>query len=172
LAVVWLTLGACAQEKVAPSKCDWYDGPTLIEMLDNLKVGGRNPDAALRIPVLDKYTDRGVVRLWRNPLFVLWILGFHLLFSVQIAMGKVESGTVRNGMSIRVMPLNARGKVEKVFINDVEVLSAAPGENIKVKLKGVPEDYVQKGCDARWFCRVPLSPLMCRLCCVVVCAGS
>jgi peptide chain release factor subunit 3 len=49
------------QEKVSPAKCDWYDGPTLIEMLDNLKVGGRNPDASLRIPVLDKYTDRGVV---------------------------------------------------------------------------------------------------------------
>lgn len=60
-------------------------------------------------------------------------------------MGKVESGTVRNGINVRVMPLNACGKIEKVYINDVEVLSAAPGENIKVKLKGIPEDYVQKG---------------------------
>jgi len=114
--------GANILEPVARAKCGWYEGPTLLQMLDGLKVGGRNPDAPLRIPVLDKYSDRGT-----------------------IAMGKVESGTVKIGQSIRVMPGNARGKVERVYINDVEVGSALPGENIKLKLKGVPEDYVSKG---------------------------
>ena len=48
----------------------------------------------------------------------------------QIVMGKVESGTVRNGMYVRVMPGNIRGQVVQVYINDVEVLQALPGENI------------------------------------------
>jgi hypothetical protein len=46
---------------------------------------------------------------------------------VQIAMGKVEAGTLRVGANVRVMPGNTRGKVEKVFVNDIEVLQALPG---------------------------------------------
>ncbi len=61
-------------------------------------------------------------------------------------MGKVESGTVRVGMNIRVMPVNVRGRVDKIYVNEVEVLQALPGENIKLKLKGVAEADLHKGC--------------------------
>jgi translation elongation factor EF-1alpha len=66
-------------------------------------------------------------------------------------MGKVESGTVRVGMGIRVMPVNVRGKVDKIYVNEVEVLQALPGENIKLKVKGITEADVHKGCVV-WFC--------------------
>ncbi len=46
------------------------------------RVGGRDPAGPLRIPVLDKYSDRGL-----------------------IVMGKVESGTAREGSKIAVLPL-------------------------------------------------------------------
>ena len=42
-------------------------------------------------------------------------------------MGKVEAGTLRVGATVRVMPGNTRGQVEKVFIDDVEVMEAPPG---------------------------------------------
>ena len=60
-------------------------------------------------------------------------------------MGKVESGTVRGGTPVRIFPANVRSRVEKVYVNDVEVVQALPGENIKLKLKNVSEDYLHKG---------------------------
>lgn len=44
-------------KKVAP----WYNGPTLIEAINNLPVEKRNKDGAIRIPVLDKMKDNGMV---------------------------------------------------------------------------------------------------------------
>ena len=36
-----------------------------------MKIGGRNPNGPLRIPVLDKYSDRGTVRVVTNHLLVM-----------------------------------------------------------------------------------------------------
>jgi peptide chain release factor subunit 3 len=52
----------CEQEPISKAVCPWYDGKPLIQTLDELVIGGRNPDAPLRIPVLDKFVDRGTVR--------------------------------------------------------------------------------------------------------------
>ena len=49
------------QDSSANAKFPWYTGKPLITVLDELVIGGRNPDAPLRIPVLDKFTDRGTV---------------------------------------------------------------------------------------------------------------
>lgn len=39
--------------------CPWYKGPSLFQILDGLDVGGRDASAPLRLPVLEKYNDRG-----------------------------------------------------------------------------------------------------------------
>ena len=41
--------------------CPWYKGPTLFEILDHMEIGGRDPNAPLRLPVLDKFNDRGCI---------------------------------------------------------------------------------------------------------------
>ena len=64
--------GANIVDKVTPDKCTWYDGPSLVNLLDNIKIGGRNPDGPLRIPVLDKYTDRGTVRGACGCVWSMW----------------------------------------------------------------------------------------------------
>jgi len=63
--------------------CNWYNGPNLMEILDEMPVPPREATGTLRIPVLDKMRERGVV-----------------------AFGKVESGTVNLGDRIVVMPSN------------------------------------------------------------------
>ena len=60
------------KEPVKSNVCNWYNGPTFIDIIDNLELPPRDPDGPLRIPVLDKMRDRGVVMF-----------------------GKIESGTVR-----------------------------------------------------------------------------
>lgn len=68
-------------EPVEKSICSWYDGPTMIDILDKLPIEERNPNGPLRVPVLDKMKDQGMV-----------------------AHGKVESGTVRLGDKVALAP--------------------------------------------------------------------
>ena len=121
------------QKPVAASTCPWWEGlyqsgehntaePTLISCLDALHIDGRDSTALLRIPVLDRYHDRGT-----------------------IALGKVESGSVRVGQKVTVMPMKTQFEVQGITINDLPVRSAKPGENVKVKLGGAGVEDVQKG---------------------------
>jgi len=116
--------GANVKDEVDPSVCDWwkpsYTGgenntakSTLIGLLDSLEIEGRDASAPLRIPILDRYTDRGT-----------------------IAMGKVESGTVRPGMKVTLMPTRNTYKIDAVWANEVPVAAARPGENVLLKLGG------------------------------------
>ncbi|GAB5033106.1 elongation factor tu [Nannochloropsis oceanica] len=121
------------QKPVAASTCPWWEGlyvagehntaePTLISCLDALCIEGREPSAPLRIPVLDRYQDRGT-----------------------ISLGKVESGSVKVGQKVLVMPTKNTYEVQSILINDLPVRSAKPGENVKVKLGGAAVEDVQKG---------------------------
>jgi peptide chain release factor subunit 3 len=47
-------------QSVDPSRCSWYKGPTLMNILDELPVEKRDATGFLRIPVLDKQKDQGV----------------------------------------------------------------------------------------------------------------
>ena len=64
---------------------------------------GRDPLAPVRIPVLDRYTDRGT-----------------------IAMGKVESGTIRSGTKVNVMPTCQGYEVDGVWKEELRASSSAP----------------------------------------------
>ena len=125
--------GANVKDEVDPKVCPWWKGcyekgenntdkSTLMGLLDSLELKGRDPDAPVRIPVLDRYSDRGT-----------------------IAMGKVESGTIRPGMKVTVMPTRQKYKVDGLWQEETPLSSARPGENILVKLNGAGMDDVQKG---------------------------
>lgn len=117
-------MGDNVKDEVNPKACSWWkksytkaenntDKPTLLSLLDSLVIKDRDATAPLRIPVLDRYIDRGT-----------------------IAMGKVESGTVRPGMKVTLMPTRNEYKVDAVWVNELPVGAARPGENILVKLAG------------------------------------
>lgn len=40
--------------------CPWYKGPTLLQLFDEIPVLGRDPHGPLRLPILERYMDRGV----------------------------------------------------------------------------------------------------------------
>ncbi|CAB9496373.1 Elongation factor 1-alpha (Fragment) [Seminavis robusta] len=125
--------GANVKDEVDPSVCPWWKKsytngdnntsiPTLISLLDSLEIKGRDPAAPLRIPVIERYTDRGT-----------------------IAMGKVESGIIRVGMKVTLMPTRNTYKVGGVWANEDPVAGARPGENVLVKLDGAGVEDVRKG---------------------------
>jgi peptide chain release factor subunit 3 len=125
--------GANVKDEVSSSECSWWKDcwtnnenntsePTLLALLDTLTIKGRDPNAPLRIPVLDRYSDRGT-----------------------IAMGKVESGTIKPGMKIIMMPTRNKYKVDEVWANEDSVNQAQPGENVMIKLSGAKLEDVRKG---------------------------
>lgn len=75
--------GENIKEPINKNVCNWYSGAPLLEVLDNLEIPPRDPNGPLRIPVLDKMRDRGIV-----------------------IFGKVESGTVNLGDKLSIMPSN------------------------------------------------------------------
>ncbi|KAF0756737.1 hypothetical protein AaE_004510 [Aphanomyces astaci] len=97
--------------KVDPSKAPWYEGESLIDFLDTMTIPGRNPAGPLRVPVLDRYQERGT-----------------------IVLGKVESGVLTTGAKIVLKPTSLRTTVAQVYINDKPVRTAKPGENVTMRL--------------------------------------
>lgn len=113
--------GDNVKDKLAVKAASWYDGPHLIDFLDNIDIPGRNRDGPLRVPILDRYQERGT-----------------------ISMGKVESGLLKTGSKMLIMPTNMPVTVQQVYINDDPVKTAKPGENVKIKLS-CGMDEVMKG---------------------------
>ena len=80
------------KNKVSNTTCNWYNGPTLVETIDNLGLPARDANEPIRIPVLDKMKERGVV-----------------------VFGKIEQGTVTQGDKLTLMPSNLVSQVQMIF---------------------------------------------------------
>ena len=109
--------------------CKWYNGPSLCEVLDSIPLENGDPNGPIRIPILDKMRDRGV-----------------MLF------GKVESGTVHMGSKVTLMPNNIQCTVGNVYDGEMEAVKyAKPGENVMLRMLQIEDDdLVNKGdvmCD-------------------------
>ena len=104
-------------------KLSWYDGPSLLGYLDDLPSFERgDPNAPLRIPVMDGFKDMG-----------------------SFAMGKIEQGSLRVGETLLIMPDKVKTEVQQIFCDEVESTFAGPGENVRLKLRSVEEDQLQNG---------------------------
>lgn len=117
--------GANLLEPVDPSICPWYKGTTLLGALDDLEeIPRRNADP-LRIPVLDKYRDRGHT----------------------VIIGKVESGTIRKRHQLRIAPGFDKFGISILENDDGEVSKLKGGENIKILVKSsqIAEEEIQPG---------------------------
>ncbi|XP_014288587.1 eukaryotic peptide chain release factor GTP-binding subunit ERF3A isoform X2 [Halyomorpha halys] len=119
--------GLGLKDALDPKTCPWYRGEPFITFIDNLPSLNRKMDGPFLMPVVEKYKDMGTV-----------------------VMGKVESGEMKKGQSLIIMPNRTPVVVDQLWSDDEEVTSVGPGENIKAKLKGVEEEDVSPGfvlCD-------------------------
>merc|ERR1712241_1441188 len=118
--------GAGLMEPVG-ANAPWYTEQPFIPYLDGLPAMKRNIGGPFMMPIVDKYSDMGTV-----------------------VIGKVESGECEKGQTLAIYPNRTEVKVDQMWSDDIEVTKVTGGENIKVKIKGVEEDQVQKGfvlCD-------------------------
>ncbi|XP_057951410.1 uncharacterized protein LOC131146101 isoform X2 [Malania oleifera] len=115
-------IGTNMKIRVDKSICKWWNGPCLFEALDAVEVPLRDPKGPFRLPIIDKFKDMGTV-----------------------IMGKVESGSVREGDTMLVMPNKAQVKVVAVYCDENKVKRAGPGENLRVRLSGVEDEDILCG---------------------------
>ncbi|KAF7123194.1 hypothetical protein RHSIM_Rhsim12G0140200 [Rhododendron simsii] len=115
-------VGSNMKTRVDKSICPWWNGSCLLEALDAVEVPQRDPKGPLRLPIIDKFKDLGTV-----------------------VMGKVESGSVREGDNLLVMPNRAQVKVLAIYCDEDKVRHAGPGENLRVRLSGIEEEDILSG---------------------------
>jgi len=115
--------GANLKERVTKKVCSWYDGPSLLEQLDNMPMVDRKIRGPVMIPVSEKYKDMGT-----------------------IIVGKIESGRIHKGDSLLVMPNRTTVEVAAVY-NEMEdeVNGAICGDNVRIRLRGVEDEEVSTG---------------------------
>lgn len=111
------------KERIPQDKCPWYKGPSLLEYLDNMQHLNRYVNGPFMLPISAKLKDLGT-----------------------IVEGKIESGHVKTGMKLILMPNKTNVEVTSIYNeteNEVEV--AHCGEQVKLKLKGVEEEDISVG---------------------------
>lgn len=114
--------GTNMQTRVDKKVCPWWSGQCLFEALDVIEVPLRDPSGPFRMPIIDKFKDMGTV-----------------------VMGKVESGSIREGNNMLIMPNKVQVKVIAIFIDEDRVRRAGPGENLRVRVSGIEEEDISSG---------------------------
>ncbi|XP_055984614.1 eukaryotic peptide chain release factor GTP-binding subunit ERF3B [Sorex fumeus] len=112
--------------------CPWYTGLPFIPYLDSMPNFSRSIDGPIRLPIVDKYKDMGTV-----------------------VLGKLESGSISKGQHLVMMPNKHNVEVLGLLSDDTETDYVAPGENLKIRLKGIEEEEILPGfilCEPKNLC--------------------
>ncbi|KAI9348311.1 P-loop containing nucleoside triphosphate hydrolase protein [Zopfochytrium polystomum] len=114
--------GANLKDRLSKDVCPWYDGPSLLELLDEINIGDRQINGPLLMPISDKFKDMGTV-----------------------VSGKIESGRVRKGQTVLIMPNKKLTEISTIWLEENEVESAQCGDNVRIRLKNAEEEDVLPG---------------------------
>ncbi|MBN1216968.1 MAG: translation elongation factor EF-1 subunit alpha [Candidatus Lokiarchaeota archaeon] len=108
-------------------KCDkipWYDGPTLLEALDEFEMPEKPTGKPLRVPIQDAYKIKG---------------------TGVVPVGRVETGIMKKGDQIIIQPGGFTGEIRSMEMHHEEIPQAEPGDNIGFSIRGLTIDKVARG---------------------------
>ena len=115
------TLGI--KDRIPAGIAPWYDGPSLLEYLDDMTTLERKVNAPFMMPINGKYRDMGT-----------------------IVEGKIESGVVKKGMSVVMMPNRDKVDVAAAYgETEDEVPAAQCGDQVRLRLRGIEEEDILPG---------------------------
>ena len=102
----------------------WHDGPTLLDALDGVSPPKRPADKSLRIPIQDVYKIGGIGT---------------------VPVGRVETGTLRPGMTVRFAPSGIKAEVVSCEVHHDTVPEVGPGFNVGFNVKDVGVREIRRG---------------------------
>ena len=115
-----LPMSALAGDNVVvrSEQMNWYQGPTLIELLESLSVYDDEHSAALRFPVQLVARHNG-----------------HEAQDFRGYMGRIEAGSVRKGDKVMVQPSGQQGTVKDIVTLDGSLDQASAGKSVTILLE-------------------------------------
>jgi elongation factor 1-alpha len=102
----------------------WYDGPTLLETLDDFTEPEKPINKPLRIPIQDVYSITGVGT---------------------VPVGRVETGKIKPNDKIISMPDGAIGEVKSIETHHTQMPEALAGDNIGFNVRGIDKKQIKRG---------------------------
>ena len=117
-------LSACNLKEKTPDLTPWYDGPALLEALDQVSLPPKPMDKPLRVPINDVYSIKGVGT---------------------VPVGRVETGVMKAGMKVNFMPPNKVGEVKSIEMHHEIMPEAVPGDNIGFNIRGIERKDLGRG---------------------------
>lgn len=102
----------------------WYTGKALLDTLDDLTAPPSPVDKPLRIPLQDVYNIKGVGA---------------------IPVGRIETGILKPGDKVVVMPSGKQGEVKSVEEHHTQLTVGKPGNNIGFSIRGLSADDMSRG---------------------------
>ncbi|KAL9712682.1 translation termination factor GTPase eRF3 [Leucoagaricus gongylophorus] len=115
--------GANLKDPVDKKVCPWWNGPSILQYLDKMPMVDRKVDGPLMLPISEKYKDMGT-----------------------IVVGKIESGHVRKGDTLLLMPNKDSVDVMGLYDEtESEVDRAISGDNVRLRIRGVDDDDISPG---------------------------
>ncbi|KAJ7179133.1 eukaryotic polypeptide chain release factor 3 [Mycena filopes] len=125
--------GVNLKDRVTKAIAPWYSGTSFLEHVDHMPMVDRKINAPLMMPVAEKYKDMGT-----------------------IVVGKVESGHMRKGDTLILMPNKDTVEVAAIYNEmEEEVNSALCGDNVRIRLRGVEDEDISPG----FMLTSPLKPI-------------
>jgi len=124
--VKFVPISAWEGENIAKAsgKMAWYKGETLVGTLDSLTAPSLPTDKPLRLPIQDVYNIKGVGT---------------------VPVGRVETGIMKPGDKIIVMPSGKTGEVKTVEAHHEQLPEAKPGDNVGFNVRGLEKKDVARG---------------------------
>ncbi len=102
----------------------WYDGPTILDALNDLPETEPPTDAPLRLPIQDVYTISGIGT---------------------VPVGRVETGVMEIGDTVSFQPSDVGGEVKTIEMHHEEIPRAEPGDNVGFNVRGIGKDDIRRG---------------------------
>jgi len=103
---------------------EWYNGPTLVDLLDKLQPPARDIMAPLRLPISNVFKGQG---------------------SGIAVSGRLYGGVVQVGERLRILPGDETALVKQIDIDKETVPWAAAGSNVTITLTAIAHEHVNIG---------------------------
>ncbi|KKL11761.1 hypothetical protein LCGC14_2542540 [marine sediment metagenome] len=105
-------------------KLAWYDGPTIMEAIDQFDLPEKPTGKPLRIPIQDSYSIKG---------------------TGVVPVGRVETGILKKGDKIIIVPTGFEGEIRSIEMHHEEIAQAIPGDNIGFSIRGIKLEDAGRG---------------------------
>ncbi|KAI8948974.1 hypothetical protein F4801DRAFT_554849 [Xylaria longipes] len=111
------------KDRLPAGVAPFYDGPSLLEYLDNMQSLERRVKAPFMMAVAGKYRDMGTM-----------------------VEGKIEAGVCRKSMSLIMMPNKEKIEIAALYgETEDEIQIAQCGDQVRMRLRGIEEDDISPG---------------------------